>query len=291
MTGIATILGVETYAVGAADEGIDLEALQEAIQHIKEQGKTPRALYLVPDFNNPLGTSLPLAERQRLLRIAHEENMLIFEDNPYGMLAYDGDSFPTLKALDQWGVVVYLGTFSKLLFPGLRVGFMLADQRIANEDGEAGPYLAQELSKVKSLISVNTSPVTQAMIGGFLLEHDCSLKSSLTEKKRYYRANRDQLLQSLEQHFGSDPVLADRVSWNYPHGGLFLTVTLPFVLTPQLLQQCVQEYHVIVCPLSFFTLLPGRERQVRLSFSAVTQQEIATGVARFQQFIRSHTSP
>src|SRR2546423_569596 len=286
MTGIASILGIELQLVPTNDEGLDLEDLHRAVQHVRKQGKTPKALYLIPDFSNPLGTSMTYDTRCTLLRLAEEQNLILLEDNPYGMLAYVTPPAPTLKSLDRSGVVIYLGTFAKSLFPGLRVGFLVADQQITDTDSGSVHYLAQELSKVKSLISVTTSPLVQAIIGGILLESQCSLRKSLQSKITFYRANRDQMLQSLEEHFSSDALLATRVAWNRPAGGFFLTVALPFAFGTEHLQICAEHYGVICCPMSFFSLSPGREHQVRLSFSAIAPEDIAEGIYRFWKFVR-----
>jgi (S)-3,5-dihydroxyphenylglycine transaminase len=288
MTGIASILGIEQYPVPTNEEGMDFAMLHQALEQIRDQGKKPRALYLVPDFSNPTGTTMPLQVRQQLLELAREQEMLIIEDNPYGMLAYDIEPLPTLKALDHHGVVIYLGTFAKLLIPGIRVGFMVADQHVAATAQVSEHLLAQELSKVKSLISVNTSPLTQAIIGGMLLEQQCSLKTFIQERIAFYRCNRDQMLQSLEKHFKADPLLTDIVSWNHPHGGFFLTMTLPFAMTPELLQQCAEIYGVICCPMLYFSFLPGHALEIRLSFSAVSPDAIEQGIQRLWQFVRAH---
>lgn len=287
MTGIATILGIELCPVSTNEEGLNFAELQLALAHIRELKKKPRALYLVPDFSNPTGTTMPLEARHRLLALASEQEMLIIEDNPYGMLAYDSEPLPTLKALDRDGVVIYLGTFAKILIPGLRVGFMVADQRVAARGQFSDHLLAQELSKVKSLISVNTSPITQAIAGGLLLTHQCSLKTFVQERNTFYRRNRDQMLQSLAHHFGGDLLLADRVSWNHPHGGLFLTMRLPFAMTTELLQQCAELYGVICCPMSYFAFRPGHEQEIRLSFSVVSPAEIEQGIQKLGNFVKA----
>jgi (S)-3,5-dihydroxyphenylglycine transaminase len=285
MTGIATILGIELCPVPTTDESIDLQALAQAVADVRARGKNPRALYLVPDFNNPLGMSMSLAARQELLALARAHELLIIEDNPYGMFAYDGPPAPTLKALDRDGVVIYLGTFSKILYPGLRLGFLVADQIVAGGAGERPVTLAEELSKVKSLTSVNTSSLLQGIVGGVLLEHECSLTELMQPKIAFYRANRDLMLRSLQQNIDADPLLAGRVSWNQPGGGFFITVTLPFAFSEELLRVCAERYGVICCPISFFSLLPGREHQIRLSFSYVTPAQIERGIRQLCQFI------
>jgi (S)-3,5-dihydroxyphenylglycine transaminase len=283
--GIASVLGVTLYPVPGDWSGINVDQLERAIEDIREQGKNPRALYVTPDFNNPLGTSMSIDDRQRLLALAAEHQMLIFEDNAYGMFAYDGAPLPTLKSLDREGVVIYLGTFSKILFPALRLGFLVADQVVESSGQEGTHYLAGELSKVKSFTTVSTSGLLQAIAGGVLLETGCSLRKRVQEKTAFYRANRDMMLACLEETFGQDPILAERVIWNHPQGGFFLSVSLPFAFTKERMQACAEEYGVICCPMSFFSLLGGCQQQVRLSFSYVTGDAIKKGVFQFWQFV------
>lgn len=285
MTGIATILGIELCPVPAGPNSLDLDALQQALNDIRARGKRPRALYLVPDFSNPLGASMSLTARQQLLTIAHAQELLIIEDNPYGQFAYDEPPAPTLKALDRNGVVIYLGTFSKLLYPGLRLGFIVADQHVIVPGAPQPLTLAEELSKVKSLTSVNTSALLQGIVGGILLQHECSLHALLQPKLAFYRRNRDRMLRALERHFDSDPVLTGRVTWDAPHGGFFITVTLPFAFEAAQLQECAERYGVICCPIAFFALLPGREQQIRLSFSYVTPEHVDQGIAQLWRFV------
>lgn len=290
ITGIASVLGVEMYPVPAAWDGIDIDALLLGLDHIRTQGKRPRALYIIPDFNNPLGISMPLADRQRLLRLAEERQLLLLEDNAYGMFAFEqAERLPTLKELDRAGVVIYLGTFAKLLYPGLRLGFLVADQEIVGADGRVCS-LAHELSKVKSFTTVSTSALSQAIAGGVLLEHGCSLRELIQPKVRFYRTNRDIMLESLATQFERDPLLAAQVRWNRPQGGFFLTVELPFAFGKEQMQLCAEQYGVICCPMQFFSLLGRCDNQVRLSFSYVSGDEIKAGVARFGAFVRDQVA-
>jgi (S)-3,5-dihydroxyphenylglycine transaminase len=279
--GLARIMGLTIVPIPTGERGLDPEAVRRGIAESRAMGRRPRALYDVPDFNNPLGTRMPLEARRALLDLAHEEGMLIWEDNPYGMFSYDGPPLPTLKALDGHGVVIYMGSFSKTLFPGLRLGYLVTDQQVVLPSGQRAP-LAAELSKVKSLTTVNTSTVVQAIAGGILLEAGGSLRSLVEAKLPFYRGNRDRMLAALEGALGD----LDGVRWNRPEGGFFLTLTLPFDFTDDDLTVCARDYGVIVCPMRFFALTPGRERQVRLSFSYVTEEQIADGIARFARFVR-----
>lgn len=138
--------------------------------------------------------------------------------------------------------------------------------------------------------SVCTSGLPQAIVGGLLLEHNCSFRAAIEPKVRFYRANRDTMLESLAEQFADDPLLAGRVRWNRPGGGFFLTVELPFDFGKEQLQQCAEHYGVICCPMQFFSLLGRCKNQVRLSFSYVSEQEITTGIARFGAFVRTQVA-
>ncbi len=286
MTGPAGIVGVEVVGVPSGPDGVEPRAVEEAAREVRRRGRVPRAFYDVPDFNNPLGTTLPRAVRLELLEVARSAGLLLVEDNPYGMFAYDGERQPTLKSLDTAQVVVYIGSFAKTVFPGLRLGFMVADQRCEPD----GQLLAVELSRVKSLTTVTTSTLPQAVLGGILLEGGCSLEPRTRPKIEFYRASRDHMLAALEREFGARNLLG-AVTWNRPSGGFFLTVTLPFAFDERCLERCAGDYGVIVCPMSFFMVGPGRERQVRLTFSYADKPEIDRGIERLARFVSDSLPP
>jgi (S)-3,5-dihydroxyphenylglycine transaminase len=289
ITGLADILGIEMLPIPTGEEGLDPADVAAAIERVRRGGKRPRALYDIPDFNNPLGTQMPLAARRELLALLHAEGVLLFEDNPYGMFSYDGDPLPTLRALDEpGGVVIYLGSFAKTLYPGLRAGYLIADQEVVAKSGQR-TSLAAELSKVKSLTTVTTAPVVQAVVGALLLENGGSLRSLVQGKLPFYKGNRDRMVACLDKELGGPAGIAG-VRWNRPAGGFFLTVNLPFDFDDACLQACARDYGVIVCPMSYFALTQGRERQVRLSFSYVTEAQIEEGIARFARFVQDRAT-
>lgn len=283
MSGLARVLGIDAVPVRCGEDGLDLEALARAIDDVKRAGKRPRALYDIPDFHNPLGVSLPLPRRRALLDLVEREGVFVIEDNPYGLFAYDEEPAPPLKALDTGAAVVYLGTFSKTMFPSVRVGYLVADQPF-----DRG-YLAEELSKVKSLVTVNTSQISQALAGGILLEAGCALKALVQPAIARYRSNRDALLAALRRELGADARLARSVSWSHPRGGFFLTVTLPFACTDPEVEACAAEHGVIFCPVHWFAS-SGSQDQIRLAFSDVTHAQIDEGVARLARYVRQRTS-
>ena len=278
MTGPARIMGLRTEPVPLDDNGLNPDQLEEVVRKCLLAGR-PRAVYDVPDFNNPLGSVLPRERRKALLAICRKYGMFFIEDNAYGRYAYEGERLPTLKALDEDGTVLYIGTFSKTLFPGLRLGYLVADQRVQG----TGELLAKELSKVKSFLTVNTPPLMQAIVGGVLLERGGFLQQVLEPKIQHLRRNRDVMLQSLATAFAD---MGGLVFWNRPNGGFFITVTLPFSFGKEELSACAADFGVIVCPMRFFTIGPGWKQQIRLSFSYLEEEQIRVGVQRLAMYVR-----
>jgi len=283
ITGLAAIVGIEILPIPMRQDGLAVADVAAAIAAVRAAGKRPRAFYHVPDFNNPLGTQMPLPARHELLELLHGEEVLLFEDNPYGMFAFDAEPMPTLKALDTHGVVIYLGSLSKTLYPGLRLGYLVADQQVVTAGGKK-VCLAVELSKVKSLTTVTTAPLLQAIAGSILLENNHSLRALVAKKVPFYKANRDRMLAALKRELAD--AAAMQVSWNRPAGGFFMTVDVPFAFDDECVEACARDYGVIVCPVSYFALTKGREQQVRLSFSYVDEEQIDQGIASFARFLR-----
>lgn len=288
ITGTARILGIDLFPVPMHDGDLKPEEVSKALATIREQGKTPRALYHIPDFNNPLGASMSVPNRKEIIALAEAEDFLIFEDNPYGMFVYDGDAAPTMKSLDTHHRVIYMGTFSKTLFPGLRLGYVVADLEVEGLHGKT--LLATELSKVKSFLTVNTSQVLQAAVGGILLEQGGSLKKLIGEKVAFYKKNRDTMIACLEKAFRGAGIGPEQVTWNKPAGGFFLTVNLPFTFDESCVHDCARDYGTIVCPMQIFSLQPGHEQQIRLSFSYVDDVTIERGVSQLARYIKDRMS-
>jgi (S)-3,5-dihydroxyphenylglycine transaminase len=281
ITGLARLMSIRVVPVTGDDDGLDPESVERTIVGASRGGRV-RALYDIPDFNNPLGTSLPLDRRHALLDVCSRHRVLLIEDNAYGMFAYDAARPPTLKALDKHGSVLYIGSYSKTLFPGLRVGYLIANQRMSSMTG----VLAQALSRVKSLFTVNTPPLLQAAVAGALLQHGGSLEPIVAPKRAQYKRQRDAMLAALAESLGDVP----GVTWNRPAGGFFLTVTLPFEFAAADLRECARTYGVIVTPMRFFAAGSPRVHQIRLSFSYVEPQSIGEGIRRLAAFVRDRLS-
>jgi (S)-3,5-dihydroxyphenylglycine transaminase len=233
----------------------------------------------VSNFANPSGGSLSEQARRGLLDVAAEEDLLILEDDPYGLFGLDDRRCLTLKAMDTDQRVIYLGSFAKSVFPGARVGFLVADQTVVSAAGHRS-LLADELSTVKSMVTVNTSPIAQAVIGGVLASCDFSLRKANQEKIAFYRRNLQSLLAALERHF-DDPA----ISWNSPSGGFFAVLDVPVRADEKLLEVSARDYGVLWTPMSFFYLDGGGAHAIRLSCSALTPVQVDEGVRRLASLI------
>jgi (S)-3,5-dihydroxyphenylglycine transaminase len=284
LTGAARLVDMPVLPVAGGTDGVDLDDLVAVIRRARREGLRPRACYVMPDFANPSGLSLTLAMRRRLLEIAREEGLLLLEDNPYGLFHGGEAGTPTLKALDEHRTVVYLGSFAKTALPGARVGYVVADQRVADGTGRIG-LLADQLSKIKSMLTVNTSPIAQAVVGGKLVRHGCSLIAANTREREAYTRNLRQVLDGLAARFPAGAPGSAGVEWNAPAGGFFVVMTLPFPVDDALLEHSAREYGVLWTPMRHFYDGPGGEHQLRLSVSAVTPQQIDLGLDRLAALI------
>jgi (S)-3,5-dihydroxyphenylglycine transaminase len=286
LTGAARILGVEVVPVPEAPGGLDPETVAEVAARVRAGGKRPRALYLVPNFSNPSGISLPVAVRSRLLEVAGEQDLLLLEDDPYGLFGLDDEPRPALKSLDTEGRVLYLGSFAKSCFPGARVGFLVADQTVVDEHGTR-TLLADEMSAIKSMLTVNTSPISQAVIGGVLVESGGSLRAANRGKLAFYRRNLRTLLAALEEHFPQPERDERGVRWNVPAGGFFAVVDVPFPADEKLLELSAEQFGVLWTPMSFF-YADGGHHALRLSCSYLEAEQIAEGVRRLSRLVAEH---
>ena len=273
-TGAARVLGVAVVPVPETVHGLRPETVARVAREVRASGRRPRALYVVSNFANPSGVSLSPQVRRGLLQVADDEDLLILEDDPYGLFGLDDARSPALKALDTSQRVIYLGSFAKSVFPGARVGFLVADQVVVSASG-GRTLLADELSTVKSMVTVNTSPIAQAVIGGVLVSSGYSLRAANQEKIAFYRRNLRALLAALERHF-SDPAF----TWNSPSGGFFAVLDVPVRADEKLLELSARDYGVLWTPMSFFYLDGGGARAIRLSCSALRPEQIDEGVRR-----------
>ena len=221
----------------------------------------------MPSFQNPAGVTMALDRRRALVRLARERELLILEDNPYGLLRYEGDQLPTLFALDGGEYVIYLGTFSKILSPGLRLGWTAAPH----------PVL-EKLNLGKQAADLCSSPLSQYFVATYFANRDW--RAYVRGLVELYRRRRDTMLDALAEH------LPPEAHWTRPRGGLFVWARLPdYIDTTDLLARALRENVAFVPGRAAF--LDGRGgSEMRLNFSGVHEDEIREGVRRIGKVVR-----
>jgi 2-aminoadipate transaminase len=247
-------------------DGMRVDLLEETLDRLERDGKPPKFVYTVPSFQNPGGVTMSLPRRRRLVEVAREREVLVLEDNPYGLLRYEGDRLPTLYSLDGGAYVMYLGTFSKIFSPGLRLGWVVAP-----------PPVLERINLGKQQADLCTSTLSQILVHAYFEHHDWrEYVSALTE---LYRARRDTMLDALAEHF------PPQAEWTRPGGGLFIWATLPdFIDTSDLLAAALRVDVAFVPGEGAF--LDGRGRSsMRLNFSGADVDGIVEGVRRIGKVV------
>ncbi|NQX41021.1 phenylalanine-4-hydroxylase, monomeric form [Pedobacter steynii] len=288
--GVSSFAKVFDYNIAGIkidDDGIDLKELRSKLIELNGQGKQVKLVYVIPDYQNPSGTCMPIGNRLLLLEMAQQYNFLIIEDSVYNSFTYAQKKNPTLKSLDLNNRVIYVGSFSKSLFPGLRLGIIGANQKIENELGIT-VALSDELAKVKAQLTNNTSTINQAILGGVLLDLNCSLNEWSKPKFESYKRKRDHMIKSLNKYiraYKND--WASEVNWNEPDGGFFIKMTVPFLINNESVYESASNFNVIFCPMRNFYLKSGGENDLRLTFSNLSLDDIDKGVEKLASFLKS----
>jgi (S)-3,5-dihydroxyphenylglycine transaminase len=285
ITGAARLLDITVVPVDERDSGFRCADLDRAITAERARGRQPRAFYVVPDHSNPAGTTMPAQTRRELLELAAFHDILIVEDSPYRMVS-PGPHLPTLKSLDRKQRVIHLGSFSKTAFPGARVGYAVADQRVTDPAGQVS-LLADELAKIKSMVTVNTSPLSQAAIAGMLLACDGRISELNAAQAAYYAQALRATLRQLDLRLPASKRSELGVSWNEPDGGFFLAMHVPFRADNAALARSAEDFGVIWTPMSHFYPQGGGDRSLRLSVSYLSEEDITSGIARLARFIEA----
>nr|WP_239164741.1 PLP-dependent aminotransferase family protein [Actinoplanes palleronii] len=283
ITGAARLLDARVSVVGERDDGLSCADLEAAILAERVRGRRPRAVYVIPDYSNPSGVTMSLSARRELLDLADRLDVLLIEDSPYRLVS-PGIQLPTLKSLDRRRRVIHLGSYAKSLFPGARVGYAIADQPVLKA-GRAAGLLADELAKIKSMITVNTPALTQAVVAGALLSCDGRLSELSSEPSAHYGGTMKSVLQGLERAFPSQSRAERGVSWNAPSGGFFLTLRVPFRADNAALGRSARDFGVIWTPMSYFHPEGGGEHGIRLSTSYLRASEVDQGLERLARFV------
>jgi 2-aminoadipate transaminase len=248
------------------EDGMRVEVLERTLTELRAAGRTPKFIYTVPSFQNPAGVTMALERRRALVRLAAEQELVVLEDNPYGLLRYEGDPLPTLYSLDGGRYVIYLGTFSKILSAGLRLGWAAAP----------GPIL-EKLNLGKQAADLCSSPMTQHFVAAFFAHRDW--RAYLGSLCKLYCRRRDVMFEALAEFFPPE------ATWTRPQGGLFIWARLPdYIDTTDLLARALREQVAFVPGRAAF--LDGRGgSEMRLNFSGVSDDDIREGVRRIGKVI------
>ncbi|MEK6227708.1 MAG: PLP-dependent aminotransferase family protein [Actinomycetota bacterium] len=248
-------------------EGMRVDLLEETLDRLERDGRRPKFIYTVPSFQNPAGVTMSLPRRKRLVQVAAERELLVLEDNPYGLLRYEGEAPEPLYALDGGVYVMYLGTFSKILSPGIRLGWVVAP-----------PPVLEKINLGKQEADLCSSTLSQLMVQAYFEIADWrGYVRSLTD---IYRARRDAMLAALADHF------PPQAEWTRPGGGLFIWATLPdFIDTDDLLVRALRD-NVAFVPGSGAYLDGRGHNSMRLNFSGSGEEGIREGVRRIGEAIR-----
>lgn len=247
------------------DEGLDTDALEQVLRTTQRV----KVIYTVPDFQNPTGRTMSLARRRRLVELAVEFDVMVLEDTPYRELRYDGERLPSIKSLDTSGRVIHLGSFSKILAPGLRLGWVLAE-----------PEIREKLSLLKLAADTQNGTLNMRAASAYLSGFD--IEAHIAGMLPTYRHQRDLMLASIEEHFPAG------VRWTRPDGGLFTWVTFPEGLDTAAFQRdhLIPRAGVILVPSAPFFATEPEVNHARMSFSGVPDDRLVAGVTAMGGLLR-----
>ena len=253
------------------DHGMRIDVLLAELDRLDREGRVPKFIYTVPSFQNPAGVTLSLERRRELVRIAHERELLVLEDNPYGLLRYEGEPLPTLYSLDRGAYVIYLGTFSKILSPGLRLGWTAAPAPVLDK-----------LNLGKGGVDLCSATLSQQFVATYFAERDW--RAYVRTQLDLYRRRRDVMLEALAEYMPRE------ATWTEPNGGLFIWARMPdYIDTTDLLARALRENVAFVPGRAAY--LDGRGgSEMRLNFSGITEDDIREGVRRIGKIVREQVA-
>jgi len=266
-----SLFQVDKVGVHLDDDGMNIDELETQIERVKAAGKTMKGIYVIPDFQNPSGITMSLERRRQLLAVAQREDLLIFEDNPYGHLRFAGESIPSIYSMDTDGRVIMLVTFSKVLSAGLRLAVMLSSD----------PDLMDALVRAKQATDLCTSKLTQHLAARYML--DFGLDKHLEEIRPIYREKRNAMIDALERYMPKE----EGIRWTKPEGGLFIWIWLPEGIdTKEMIERAIEQKVAYVPGAAAYVDGSGKNT-MRLSFSSSTVEQIDEGIRRLAGVVKA----
>ncbi|MBE5819043.1 MAG: PLP-dependent aminotransferase family protein [Clostridiales bacterium] len=250
--------GAHLAGVPMDNDGMNIEALERVIA----ENKNVKVIYTIPTFQNPMGTTMSLEKRKALYEVAKKNHIIIIEDNPYGELTFDGTKTPTIKSMDDEGIVIYCGSFSKILAPGLRLGFMCADKAIT-----------AKATIAKQVTDVHTPMITQLMAYEFLCRHN--IDDLILKMRANYAHKCATMLDAMEKYFPKG------VEYTRPGGGLFIWCDLGNGIDTLALSKKAIEKKVVYVPGNTFMIDMDKPcSALRLNYSTMSDERIIEGIKR-----------
>jgi 2-aminoadipate transaminase len=256
----------DTIQIECDSEGMQIDQLEAKLARLDREDRRAKFLYTVPTFQNPAGVTMSLERRRRLVDLARSRELLVVEDNPYGLLRFDGEALPPLYQLDGGDFVIYIGTFSKILSPGIRLGWAVAP-----------PPVMEKVVLGKQAADLCTSTLTQYFVREYF--RDGRWREYIESLIGIYRDRRDAMIEALDRYFPAE------ATWTEPDGGLFIWATLPaYIDTSDLLAKALRENVAFVPGQAAY--VDGRGRNsMRLNFSSGNEDEIREGIRRIGKTI------
>ncbi len=243
--------------------------IMEELEKILSTNDRVKMIYVIPDFQNPSGRTWTMERRQKFMELINRFEIPVIEDNPYGELRFEGENMPSLKSMDTKGLVIYLGTFSKILAPGYRLGWVCAESEIL-----------EKYNFMKQASDLQASTISQMETNAFLEMND--LDAHVEKIKEVYRKRRTVMLDAMKEYF------PEGVTWTIPNGGLFTWVTLPeHINTKEMALQCLEQ-KVAYVPGGGFYPNGGHENNFRLNYSCMPEDRIVEGIRRLGDVIRKN---
>jgi 2-aminoadipate transaminase len=261
------VFGPRWVEIPTDHEGMDIDALERRLENCDRI----KLVYVVPNFQNPSGTTWSLERRQRFAEVVMRYPVAVVEDNPYGELRFEGLPLPPIKSFDTKGNIIYLGTFSKILSPGMRIGWLTATKP-----------LYEKYVILKQGVDLHTSTLGQMQIATYLEMFD--LDQHLAQVRAVYRERRDAMIRALERE------MPKCVSFSRPSGGLFLWVELPAYLDSRELLCRSLELEVAFVPGGSFFPKGNKENTLRLSYSNMPVSRIEEGIRRLARAVKEMMS-
>ncbi|NJF24774.1 PLP-dependent aminotransferase family protein [Thermococcus sp. Bubb.Bath] len=256
----------EFLSIPMDDKGMIVDILEDKLTELEREGRRLKVLYTVSTFQNPMGVTMSVERRKRLVELADEYDFLIVEDSPYTELRYSGEPVPPIKHFDDYGRVIYLGTFSKILAPGFRVGWIAAH-----------PHLIRKMEIAKQSIDLCTNMLGQVIAWKYV--EDGHLDRHIPEIVEFYRPRRDAMLGALEEY------MPEGIRWTKPNGGMFVWVTLPEGIDSKLMLEKAVSKGVAYVPGEAFFAHREVKNAMRLNFTYVPEEKIREGVKRLAEVV------